>query len=322
MKRLTCGLLALVMVLSLAACGKSPAPDATPDDTPTPDATPEYFVVGEGVYRNEKELDEKSIDRAIGKFQTFAEDYCGDAKRVFLALIPSKNGYLNAENGHLNEAEFAILQSVYDKWKYGENFIDLSVCLDLEDYYRTDPHWRQERLGAVLRELGAALEFDTDTVLDGDRVLSENWTEEVLTTEYIGVYGDEVDGVPAEEMTVLHHPAMDGYIVRNGETGEEMPLYDTAKLSDRDPYELFVGGPLSLVTIENPAADNDRHLVVVRDSFGSALLPMLAQSYAKVTAVDIRYMMPNLVGNFVDFTDADVLFLYSSTVLNNSITLK
>lgn len=318
MKGLTCALLALMMVLSLAACGAAPD-DTTPDDTPAPDATPEYFMVGEGVYRNEKELDEKSIDRAIGKFQTFAADYCGDAQRVFLALIPSKNGYLNAENGHLNEAEFAILQSVYDKW--GRNFIDLSVCLDLEDYYRTDPHWRQERLGFVLRELGAALEFDTD-IIDDDGVLTENWTEEVLTTEYIGVYGDEVDGVPAEEMTVLRHGDMDGYIVRNGETGEEMPLYDTAKLSDRDPYELFVGGPLSLVTIENPAADNDRHLVVVRDSFGSALLPLLAQSYAKVTAVDIRYMMSAMVGNFVDFTDADVLFLYSSTVINNSITLK
>lgn len=314
MKRLICGLLALVMVLSLAACGKSPAPDGTPDDTP------EYFVVGEGVYRNEKELDEKSIDRAIGKFQKFTEDYCGEAERVFLALIPSKNGYLNGSNGHLNEAEFAILQSVYDKW--GRNFIDLSVCLDLEDYYRTDPHWRQECLGNVLMELGAALEFETDTTDDSDVPLTENWTEEVLTTDYIGVYGDQVDGVPAETLTVLHHGAMDSYIVRNGETGEEMPLYDTEKLTERDPYELFVGGPLSLVTIENPNAGNDRHLVVVRDSFGSALLPLLAQSYAKVTAVDIRYMMPNLVGNFVDFTDADVLFLYSSTVLNNSITLK
>ena len=319
MKRFVCGLLALVMVLSLAACGKSPAPDATPDDTPAPDDAPEYFVVGEGVYRNEKELDEKSIDRAIGKFKSFQETYCGEAERVFLALIPSKNGYLNAENGHLNEAEFAILQSVYDKW--GSNFIDLSVCLTLEDYYRTDPHWRQERLGFVLRELGAALEFEVD-IIDDDGVLTENWTEEVLTTEYIGVYGDEVDGVPAEEMTVLHHPAMEGYIVRNGETGEEMPLYDTEKLTERDPYELFVGGPLSLVTIENPNAGNDRHLVVVRDSFGSALLPLLAQSYGKVTAVDIRYMMPAMVGNFVDFTGADVLFLYSSTVLNNSITLK
>lgn len=315
MKRLVCGLLALVMVLSLAACGK--APDPTPDDTPE---TPEYFVVDGAVYRTEDTLDEKSVERAIGKFKSFQETYCGEAERVFFALIPSKNGYLNGSNGHLNEAEFAILQSVYDKW--GSNFIDLSVCLDLEDYYRTDPHWRQECLGNVLMELGAALEFETDTTDDSDAPLTENWTEEVLTTDYIGVYGDQVDGVPAETLTVLHHGAMDSYIVRNGETGEEMPLYDTAKLSERDPYELFVGGPLSLVTIENPNAENDRHLVVVRDSFASALLPLLAQSYAKVTAVDIRYMMSAMVGNFVDFTGADVLFLYSSTVINNSITLK
>lgn len=317
MKRLVCGLLALVMVLSLCACGK--APDPTPDDTPE---MPEYFMVEDGVYRAEEELDEKSVDRAIGKFKKFAEDYCGEAERVFLALIPSKNGYLNTDSTFTNEAEREILLSVMDKWKYGENFIDLSVCLDLEDYYRTDPHWRQECLGNVLMELGAALEFETDTTDDADAPLTENWTEEVLTTDYIGVYGDEVDGVPAETLTVLHHPAMDSYIVRNGETGEEMPLYDTAKLTARDPYELFVGGPLSLVTIENPNAGNDRHLVVVRDSFASALLPMLAQSYAKVTAVDIRYMMPAMVGQFVDFTGADVLFLYSSTVINNSITLK
>lgn len=319
MKRILAALLALVMVLSLAACGKTPAPDATPDDTPAPDATPEYFVVDGGVYRAEKELDEKSVDRAIGKFQKFAEDYCGESERVFLALIPSKNGYLNGTNGHLNEAEFAILQSVYDKW--GSNFIDLSVCLRLEDYYRTDPHWRQECLGYVLRELGAALEFETDTIV-AEEPLTENWTPEVLTEDYLGVYGAEVEGAAPEEMTVLHHPDMEGFIVRSGETGEEMPLYDTAKLTARDPYELFVGGPQSLVTIENPAAENERHLIVVRDSFASALLPLLAQSYSKVTAVDIRYMMPAMVGNFVDFEGADVLFLYSSTVINNSITLK
>lgn len=320
MKRALCAILALMMVLSLAACGTTPAPDTTPDDTPAPDATPEYFVVEDGVYRLEKGLDEKSVDRAIGKFQKFAEDYCGESERVFLALIPSKNGYLNGSNGHLNEAEFAILQSVYDKW--GSNFIDLSVCLQLEDYYRTDPHWRQEALGNVLMELGAALEFDTDTTDWADTPLTENWTSEVLTENYIGVYGAEVENPVPETMTVLRHPDMEAMTVYNGETGEEIPLYDTSKLTERDPYELFVGGPLSLVTIENPNAGNDRHLVVVRDSFGSALLPMLAQSYAKVTAVDIRYMMSAMVGNFVDFTGADVLFLYSSTVINNSITLK
>ena len=312
MKRLVCGLLAALM---LCACGKEPTPPPV-EDTP---ATPEYLVVEVGVYRAEDALDEKSVDRALGKFATLVESYCTEENRVVFAMVPSKSSFLPAGTVPAPD-EAALFDMVRGKCDFAQ-FIDLRDALTLADYYRTDPHWRQERLGFVLRELGAALEFETD-IIDDDGVLTESWTEEVLTTEYIGVYGDEVDGVPAEELTVLHHPVMDGYIVRNGETGEEIPLYDTAKLTERDPYELFAGGPLSIVTIENPAAGNERHLVVVRDSFASALLPLLAQSYAKVTAVDIRYMMPALVGNFVDFTNADVLFLYSSTVINNSITLK
>lgn len=308
MKRLLCAALAVVTVLSLAACAKTPAPDAAPDDTPE---TPEYFVVEDGVYRAEDELDGKSIDRAFGKFQKFTEDYCTEGNRVLFALLPTKSSYLPA--GTVPAPDEEALFTMASEMCTFAPFLDLRPCLDLEDYYRTDPHWRQEQLGDVVAALSEALEIDIDT---------ENRTSEVLTEHYIGVYGAEVDGIAPETMTVLRHPAMDGYIVRSGETGEEIPLYDTAKLTERDPYELFAGGPLSLVTIENPNAPTDRRLIVVRDSFASALLPLLAQSYAEVTAVDIRYMMPAMVGQHVDFTDADVLFLYSSTVINNSITLK
>ena len=304
MKRILC---ALLCVLMLCACGKEP----TPPLEDSADPAPEYFTVGEGVYRAEGELDEKSIDRALGKFAALVETYCTEDNRVVFAMVPSKSSYLPYGTVPAPD-EAAIFEMAAGKCDFAA-FVDLRDALTLNDFYRTDPHWRQECLTSVVAALSAALEVDVDV---------NDWTPEVLTTDYIGVYGAEVDGIPAEEMTVLRHPDMEHMTVCNGETGEEIPLYDTAKLTERDPYELFVGGPLSLVTIENAEADNDRHLIVVRDSFAGALLPLLAQSYAKVTAVDIRYMMPAMVGNFVDFTDADVLFLYSSTVINNSITLK
>ena len=94
------------------------------------------------------------------------------------------------------------------------------------------------------------------------------------------------------------------------------------KAYGKDPYEMFLSGSLSLITIENPNATTDKELVIFRDSFGSSIAPLLVEGYAKVTLVDIRYVASDLVGRFVDFENQDVLFLYSTLVLNNSVTLK
>ena len=56
--------------------------------------------------------------------------------------------------------------------------------------------------------------------------------------------------------------------------------------------------------------------------FGSSMAPLLVSDYSKVTLVDTRYIAPKLVGNFVDFEGADVLFLYSTLILNQSAALK
>lgn len=82
---------------------------------------------------------------------------------------------------------------------------------------------------------------------------------------------------------------------------------------------MFLTGSRALITIENPNATEDRELIVFRDSFGSSIAPLLAGGYSKVTLVDIRYISPAMIGRFVDFEGWDVLFLYSSQILNNSV---
>ena len=41
-----------------------------------------------------------------------------------------------------------------------------------------------------------------------------------------------------------------------------------------------------------------------------------------MTLVDIRYVQPELLGQLLDFHGQDVLFLYSTLVLNSSAALK
>ena len=75
------------------------------------------------------------------------------------------------------------------------------------------------------------------------------------------------------------------------------------------------------MTLENPQAPDNR-LILFRDSFGSSIAPYFLEQYREITLVDIRYVSPQRLGKLVDFADCDVLFLYSSLVLNNSETLK
>ena len=74
--------------------------------------------------------------------------------------------------------------------------------------------------------------------------------------------------------------------------------------------------------MENTSSENSRELIIFRDSFSSSLAPLLAEGYSKVTLIDIRYVNVDFICSQTDFAGRDVLFLYSTALLNNSETIK
>ena len=49
---------------------------------------------------------------------------------------------------------------------------------------------------------------------------------------------------------------------------------------------------------------------------------LLATGYQKITLLDVRYLSSYSLPSLIDFKNQDVLFLYSTSVLNHSETLK
>ena len=94
------------------------------------------------------------------------------------------------------------------------------------------------------------------------------------------------------------------------------------RAAGRDPYEMFLSGSVSLLRIENPQNTSGRRLVIFRDSFGSSIAPLLVEGYGRVILADLRYMPGSSLQDYVDISGADVLFLYSTLVLNNSTLLR
>ena len=268
------------------------------------------YVVDGYAAQLEYPYDAASIDRAVSRFQYVYDNYLTDCN-VFLTVVPDKGYYLAEENGYPAmdyEAMFSDLQNGMP-WA---RFIDLTDTLSLDSYYRTDTHWRQEAILPAAEKIAAAL-----------GVTVGEFSEKNMDTPFYGVYcGQSALNLKPDEIRVMEADWMADCKVYDAESNSWGEIYDLAKLAGQDPYEVYLSGSRSLLTIENPNAASDRELIIFRDSFGSSVAPLLAKDYAKVTLVDIRYMSPTILGNFVEFGGQDVLFLYSTLVLNNSETIK
>ena len=150
-----------------------------------------------------------------------------------------------------------------------------------------------------------------------------DYTVTPLEKPFYGVYyGQAALPMQPDTMYLLKSDLLDDCRVYDYETGETTAVYDMTKLDSKDLYDVYLSGARSLLTIENPNAATGRELIVFRDSFGSSLVPLLVNDYAKVTLVDLRYIRSDYLGKFLDFHGQDVLFLYSTLLLNNSAAIK
>ena len=271
-----------------------------------------YLTQGHGA-KLEYPLNESSVETAIGKLQKIYDLYLQDSENIVFSVVPDKSFYLAEANGYLAmdyDRLFAMMEEGLPFAKY----VDITDTLTVEDYYRTDTHWRQERILQTARKLAQALG------VDGPQ--AEDFRATPVERPFYGVYyGQAALPMASETMYIMESDILEKATVKNYETNKTAPVYDLEKQWGRDPYDVFLSGPVSIETIENPQGP-DRELLVFRDSFGSSLAPLLVQDYSKVTLIDIRYVPTAYLSKFLDFHGQDVLMLYSPMVLNNSAMLK
>ena len=283
-----------------------------------------YSVLGQrdnnGIYvyqgyaaKQEYPLNETSVAHALNRFQTLYETYLTQSN-VYMAVVPDKGYYLAEQSGHL-AMDYDRLYELVEIGMPWAAQVDLRDSLSAGDYYRTDTHWRQEKLldaaGVLCQALGIA------------PPKAEDYTRTALERPFYGVYyGQAALPMEPDTLYLLESTLLENCTVYDYETGKTGSVYDRNKLESQDLYDVFLSGARSLLAIENPDGDPDRELIVFRDSFGSSMVPLLVQGYGKVTLVDIRYIRMELLGEYLDFAGKDVLLLYSTLVLNNSAAIK
>lgn len=271
-----------------------------------------YLTQGHGA-KLEYPLNTSSAETAVEKFQKIYEQYLQDSENIVFSVVPDKSFYLAEPNGYPAmdyDRLFAMMQEGLPFARY----VDITDTLSADDYYRTDTHWRQERILPAAGKLAQALGVPGPKAEDFRIIPVERL--------FYGVYyGQAALPMAGETMYVMQSDVLENCTVKNYETNQSATVYDLEKQWGKDPYDVFLSGPVSIETIENPQGP-DRELLIFRDSFGSSLAPLLVQDYSKVTLIDIRYVPTAYLSKFLDFHGQDVLMLYSPMVLNNSAMLK
>ena len=231
---------------------------------------------------------------------------------IYYTIVPDKSLYAGK---FLPGFVLPDAEAIFNATLSGYTYIPLKDSITSASFYRTDIHWDQSQISAVVSTLASAMGAAAD--LSG-------YTEQTAGNWH-GIYNGQLALPMAPDvMTYLTSPTLTAkYLNPATQVFEDGPVYDLPGFAGLDPYDIFLSGAQPVIELDNPGAGTQRTLYIFRDSFGSSLGPLIASAYSKVVLIDLRYIDARILDQFVTFTPgSDVLFMYSSQILNNPSVLR
>lgn len=254
-------------------------------------------------------LDEKSATNLTNKINYIKDNYLNETNKIYYSIIPDKNYY--TDNSHL-KLDYDKMQQIMENNLNGLQYIDIFQDLSLDSYYYTDSHWKQEKLQNVAKTIAENMNFS----------ITQNYNEQKVAT-FKGVYAGQLPiNTKEDEIKILVNDVIADANAYNYETKEQGGIYNFKKLTGYDKYDIYLSGATPLIEISNANNKTNKTLVIFRDSYASSLAPLLMEGYSKITLVDTRYISPKILNEYVNFENADILFIYSTLVINSSMALK
>lgn len=270
------------------------------------------YVIDGNAGKLDGKINNASVTDFTKKMNALYDTYLeGTDCKVYFSLVPEKSRFLteNTLYPHYNFDElYELTLSGLERFES----IRIADLLSASSYYTTDSHWKQEEIVPVANLIRKKLGLDN---------LGELEKKDI--GEFYGVYyGQSALPLEADRICYLTNGEIEEAGVKSIEKDGETKVYDMNKLNANDRYDIFLSGAVSLLEISNPQGKEGKELILFRDSFGSSVAPLLVPGYSKVTLIDTRYIMPEMIGNYVEFDNQDVLFIYSAGMVNNSASLK
>ncbi len=252
-----------------------------------------------------------SLNHLTDLINNINNEYLKNNKNKYFILIPDKNYYIKDES--IPRKDYNLInKTLENNLDNNIKFIELSNELNLDSYYKTDIHWKQDKLDNVVNKLSNYLDLKTDLIT----------TTDSYYPFYGSLFSNTTSNIKGDKIIIKTNEVIENAKVYNYETKKTEKVYEKNNLKNIDSYDIFLGGATPLLEITNTKEKHNKELIVFRDSFASSLTPLLINSYSKITLIDLRYFGSSNLKNININKKADVLFMYSIPIINNSYSLK
>lgn len=265
------------------------------------------YLENDYIFKSNYPTNKKSIDSFIKNIEK-TKDLVNN-NNMYIMIIPDKNYYI--ENKDFLKLDYEYLYGEINKLNIKE--INVKDILSLNDYYLTDTHWRQENLEKVVYRMSSVMNLN---------YTKQEYKENKYDNFYGVYFGQAALNKKGEQLTYLTNNVIENAHVKYLENKTLNKVYNEEKLYSLDSYEVYLDGASAYIEIINEKATAKKELIVFRDSFGSSLIPLLIKYYSNIKVVDNRYIGSKDYLNLIEFKDQDVLFIYSTLLVNDSSSLK
>ncbi len=232
---------------------------------------------------------ENSVQGTADKINNFCKDYDG---AVYVAAVPSSAGVYSEKLPDYCDRDYEkkLIDELYASLDGSIRKIDAYNILKMLNenyiYYRNDSRWTGYGAYCVYRTVIQKLGFmpsayDKYTI----RHVSADFRGNLYNrTQYTDIKADMLDIYNIEGgAEILCCTAYD-----NEGNAYEKSLYDLSKVDTNDMYKLYMGYELPYVKIKT-SVNNERKLLVIKDSYGDCFIPFLAEHYSEIAVISPEY---------------------------------
>lgn len=212
-----------------------------------------------------------------------------------------------------------IINQIYGK---AENTNNINVIESLKKenkkkqlYFKTDHHINSDGAYVIYREYCKAANIATKEI--------DNFNRVTISNDFLGTFDSKAQ--------ILNQEPDELFVYKNeNNTNIKEAIYDKQTtnsifneeyLKGKDKYSYFLNGNNSRAIIKTNV-NNDKKLLVIKDSYAHIMSQFLCQEYSEVHFLDPRYTNFDYVEYAKENGITDVLFLYNVSTFVQDTNLK